>query len=155
MIMQVCSVCGEEKLVTAFPKNGRDNEGNTRYRPDCKVCYGIKRKINKKKHSKFLSNVKHRTGEVNVFTLDDWKECLIHFRGECAYCGKKQSRTVKLTKEHVVPVSKEGRTVKRNIIPACTSCNCSKGNLLLAEWYTRQRSYTIERMVRINAWLIG
>lgn len=152
---QQCTVCGDEKPISEFPKNGKDKDGNTRYRPDCKVCYNIKRKISKKKHNKFMNNTKHRTGEEQTLTIEDWKECLIHFRGECAYCGAKQSRRVKLTKEHVIPVSKKGPTVKTNIIPGCTSCNCSKSNEDLEVWYRKQKFFNEERLQRIRRWCNG
>jgi CRISPR/Cas system-associated protein Cas10 (large subunit of type III CRISPR-Cas system) len=152
---QVCTVCGEEKPLSDFPKNGRDKDGNVRHRPDCKVCYNITRKISKKKHTKFLNNTKHRTGEEQTLSIEDWKECMIHFRGTCAYCGEKQSRKVKLTKEHVVPVSKGGMTVKDNIIPGCTSCNCSKSNQDLEVWYPKQPFYSKERYDKIRRWCNG
>lgn len=152
MELQVCSICGEEKEITEFPKNGKDKEGRTRYRTDCKQCYNINRKIKLNKHKKFMNNTKHRTGEDQTLSVDDWKDAMIYFRGTCAYCGKEQSRKLKLTKEHVVPVSCGGATVKSNIIPACTSCNCSKGNTPLIEWYQKQRFFDKARLEKIKRW---
>ena len=152
MDVQVCSDCGLEKLLTEFPRNGRDKFNKVRYRTDCKVCYNIKRKISKKKLNKFLNNTKHRTGELNTYSLDDWKDALIFFRGECAYCGRKQSRRVRLTKDHIKPVSKDGPTSRRNILPACTQCNCSKSDDSLEKWYPRQLFFSIERLERIKEW---
>ena len=149
---KVCSVCGVPKPLTDFPKNGKDKEGMTRYRADCKECYNISRKINKKKLSKFLNNTKHRTGEEDGYSLEDWKDAVLYFRGECAYCGRKQSRSVKLTKDHVVPVSKGGKTVRENIVPSCARCNSSKSDSDMEEWYVRQQFYSEERMNKINDW---
>lgn len=148
----VCSVCGEELPIAEFPKNGKDKDGNTRRRTECKECYNIKRRVKKKTHSKFMSNTKHRTGEEQTLSIEDWKECMIHFRGECAYCGTKQSRRVKITKEHVVPVSASGPTVKNNIIPCCTSCNCSKSNSDMETWYRKQKFFDKDRLERIRGW---
>lgn len=150
---KVCSVCGVPKPLTEFPKNGRDKEGATRYRADCKECYNISRKINKKKLSKFLNNTKHRTGEEDGYSFEDWKDTVMYFRGECAYCGRSQSRSVKLTKDHVIPVSKGGLTNRANIIPACTRCNSSKANHDLDEWYVKQEFYNDGRKERIDRWL--
>lgn len=36
---RVCGTCGELKPVEAFYKDGKDHNGNTRYRRDCKECY--------------------------------------------------------------------------------------------------------------------
>jgi 5-methylcytosine-specific restriction endonuclease McrA len=46
---------------------------------------------------------------------------------QCQYCSK--DLTVKeCTIDHVVPVSKGGRTTWHNVVTACYSCNNSKGN---------------------------
>lgn len=100
-----------------------------------------------------MNNTKHRTGEEDSYTFEDWKETVMYFRGECAYCGRKQSRKVKLTKEHVVPVSKGGVTDKSNIIPACKRCNSAKSDEDLADWYPRQKFYDEGRKERIDRWL--
>lgn len=155
MTTQICNVCGLEKPLSEFPKNGVDKDGNTRRRPDCTVCYNIKRKLDKRKHNKFVNNTKHRTGEEDTYSLSDWKDALVHFVGSCAYCGHKQSRRIKLTKDHVVPVNGPhggGKTVKNNIVPACPWCNSSKGDSKLSDWYPKQKFYSVERMVRIRQW---
>ena len=36
---RVCGMCGELKPVEAFYKDGKDKNGNTRYRRDCRDCY--------------------------------------------------------------------------------------------------------------------
>ena len=36
---RVCGSCGELKPVTAFYKDGKDRDGNIRYRRDCRDCY--------------------------------------------------------------------------------------------------------------------
>ncbi|MMZ45693.1 HNH endonuclease [compost metagenome] len=153
MSMRTCTACNEVKPIADFPKNGVDKFGAVRHRPDCRECYTIARKVGKKKHRKFLSNTKHRTGESKLLTLQDWRDALLHFRGCCAYCGKKQARNVILTKEHVVPVSQGGPTLRTNIIPACTSCNCSKGDTPLLEWYLKHSGFSAERLALIKRWI--
>ncbi|MNB67626.1 HNH endonuclease [compost metagenome] len=155
METKTCSVCGVEKPIVDYPRNGKDFNGATRYRTDCKECYGIARKISKKRHSKYVSNAKFRTGESELLTLKDWKDAMLFFRGGCAYCGTKRTRQVILTKEHVVPVSKGGPTTRRNIIPACTSCNCSKADTDLEVWYPKHKSFSEERYTMIKRWLRG
>lgn len=41
----------------------------------------------------------------------------------CVYCGKKKP----LTQDHAKPPSKGGKHVVKNVVPACMSCNSSKG----------------------------
>lgn len=151
--MKVCNVCGVPKPLTEFPKNGKFKDGSTRYRADCKECYNIGRKISKKRMTKFLNNTKHRTGEEDGYSFEDWKDTVMYFRGKCAYCGRKQSRSVKLTKDHVIPVSKGGLTVKHNIVPACPACNSSKSDSDFEEWYDNYKYFNADRKERINRWL--
>lgn len=148
-----CSVCGVEKEITEFPKNGKDKDGNTRYRTDCKVCYNITRKLTKQKAvTKFLNNTKKRTGEEKTYDLHDWKDAMVHFRGCCAYCGVKQTRKIKLTRDHVIPVTQNGPTTRENIVPACSKCNSSKSNHSVFDWLRKQKFCTPERMELIKAW---
>lgn len=151
-----CTVCGVEKDRTDFPKNGRYPSGLTRYRSDCKECYNITRKLTKKKAvGKFLNNTKNRTGEVNTYTLEDWRDCMVHFRGTCSYCGIKQSRKLRLTRDHVVPVSKGGVTTRQSIAPSCGRCNSSKSNHDLDVWYPKQLFYDEERHRKVREWIEG
>lgn len=69
------------------------------------------------------------------FTGDDWKRCLNRFGGECVYCGAKE----RLSMDHVVPVTRGGSHGVGNIVPACVSCNASKGNSFLMEWKFRRQ----------------
>jgi 5-methylcytosine-specific restriction endonuclease McrA len=50
-----------------------------------------------------------------------------HYR--CAYCDARAAHL-----DHVVPLSRGGTDTESNIVPACASCNLSKGAKTLAEW---------------------
>jgi hypothetical protein len=146
-------LCGVEKPLTQFYRNGKDKYGRTKYRSECKTCHKILKKISKKKHNKFKNNTRNR-GAKDVLTFDEWKEILIHWQGRCAYCGKEpKGRGQQLTKEHVVPLSKGGASTKNNIILACISCNCSKSNEDLIDWYHRQKFFNKERLRKILDWI--
>ena len=151
---KVCSFCGEEKFIEEFPKNGVDSEGKTRYRDDCKTCYNIRRKENrtKKKHSDFIGGQKRRGEDNPDFSHQEWKECVIFFGGECAYCGATPRKGQRLTRDHLEPVSKGGRTIQANIVPACSSCNSSKGAEDFKEWFMKQPFFSQERLNRIFKW---
>jgi 5-methylcytosine-specific restriction endonuclease McrA len=151
-----CSVCGIEKEMTDYPKNGKDKQGNTRHRTDCKECYGITRRLTKRKSvTKFLNNTKHRTGEIDTYTLDDWRDAMLHFRGACCYCGAKQSRRLRLTRDHVIPVSKGGGTTRKSIVPACQSCNSSKANKDMITWFKTKQFFDMGRLAEIITWCGG
>ena len=149
-----CSFCGEAKPLSAFAKNGVDKDGNPRYRDDCKQCYNIRRRENatKKKHTDFVGSMKRR-GEVDVsYTHQQWKETVIFFGGECAYCGRTMHKGERLTRDHLEPVSEGGLTTQDNIVPACHSCNSSKGKSEWREWFMKQPFFSQERMNRIFKW---
>ncbi len=50
-------------------------------------------------------------------------------QGRCYYCGRKFPPSV-LTMDHIVPISRGGRSVKSNLVPACQNCNFSKKHQL-------------------------
>lgn len=52
----------------------------------------------------------------------------------CFYCGS----TDKIEADHVIPVSRGGRHSIGNLIPACRSCNATKGNRFIIEWKLAQ-----------------
>lgn len=54
----------------------------------------------------------------------EWRMLKYYYGNRCAICGM---RNAKLTKDHIVPVSKGGSDNISNIQPACQSCNSKKG----------------------------
>lgn len=86
---------------------------------------------------------------LSTLTLEQWKECLSFFNNCCAYCG---SEVELLEQEHVIPLSKGGCYIKENIVPACHSCNASKGNKDMEPWYREQPFFSEERLKRIYEW---
>lgn len=154
IVLKTCTFCGEEKLLTDFPKNGVDKNGKVKYRDDCKTCYNIRRRENrtKKKHTDFIGGQKRRGEENPNFSHQEWKECLIFFGGECAYCGGTTRKGQRLTRDHLEPVSQGGRTIQSNIVPACSSCNSSKGAEDFKTWFMKQPFFSQERLNRIFKW---
>lgn len=53
--------------------------------------------------------------------------------GVCHYCHSNVGRE-NLTMDHVVPLSRGGKSKKGNIVPACKECNSKKRYLLPLEW---------------------
>ena len=54
-------------------------------------------------------------------------------RGVCYYCNQKVGPD-QLTMDHVVPLSRGGKSKKGNIVSACKACNTKKKYLLPMEW---------------------
>lgn len=71
-----------------------------------------------------------------VFTERDWKRLVARFYGCCAYCLVKCDN---LQLDHVIPLSRGGYNGAGNYLPACPTCNRSKGARLLFEWKKKAR----------------
>lgn len=53
--------------------------------------------------------------------------------GTCWYCGEKVGYH-NLTMDHVIPLSRGGRSTKDNLVPSCKECNNKKKSSLPVEW---------------------
>ena len=51
----------------------------------------------------------------------------------CSYCNQ-PTAPGELTMDHVVPISRGGKSVKGNVVPCCKECNTRKKGLLPMEW---------------------
>jgi hypothetical protein len=76
------------------------------------------------------------------------------FRNCCAFCGvnanhSRNAGSARLTVEHVLALTKNGLDEIDNIIPSCHSCNCSKNNAPVEDWYRRQPFFTEARWRKI------
>lgn len=70
-----------------------------------------------------------RFSKSNLYLRDQYK---------CQYCGNKFART-HLTMDHVVPISRGGKTEWTNIVAACNPCNSTKGNRM--DWKPKYKPY--------------
>jgi len=78
--------------------------------PDKKKAYQVQRR----------SKIKNL---ITDLTTSQWDEIKSFYNYCCAYCGKE----TKLTIDHVIPIAKGGHHTANNVVPACLSCNSSKG----------------------------
>jgi len=65
--------------------------------------------------------------DAGRFTLNEWEYIKWLYNYKCAMCQKK----VKLTVDHIIPVSKGGRNEFENLQPLCKSCNSKKSNKII------------------------
>ena len=74
----------------------------------------------------------------------------------CAYCGTKDKR---LTIDHVIPVSKGGKTSFENCVAACKNCNSTKNDRIPSEagMYLKRQPYcpTISEFIRLKVKELG
>lgn len=61
-----------------------------------------------------------------------WWQNLIQ-KTACYYCQTAISRT-EVTMDHIVPISRGGRSTAGNLVPACKTCNEQKRSLTPMEW---------------------
>ena len=78
-----------------------------------------------------LKRERHRARELRETQW--WKRRLA--KGRCHYCGRPISPK-ELTMDHVVPISRGGKSSKANVVPCCKECNNAKKQLLPIEWET-------------------
>ncbi len=54
-------------------------------------------------------------------------------KGQCHWCGQNVPAK-ELTMDHIVPISRGGKSAKNNVVAACKTCNTKKKQLLPMEW---------------------
>ncbi|MCK5643341.1 MAG: HNH endonuclease [Gammaproteobacteria bacterium] len=81
-----------------------------------------------------------------ALTLAAWRRRLNQIGEKCIYCGAPYESI-----DHIIPVSKSGSDATENLVPSCLTCNLSKYNLNVLEWFARQPFCTPESLDRINA----
>lgn len=67
----------------------------------------------------------------DTLTLEEWDAILERFNHSCVYC---QRTDQELVKDHLIPAVMGGGFTAENIVPACTSCNCSKSDTPVEEF---------------------
>lgn len=100
----------------------------------------IKDYINKKRRERYKKNLeksrlyskirKHQRRTAGTIDYNEWiKKCNL-LGNKCQMCGK-SSDIVKLTIDHILPISKGGTNILENLQPLCLSCNSKKGSKII------------------------
>ncbi len=63
-------------------------------------------------------------------TLQEWEMLKKEYDYYCPACGKCEPK-IKLTEDHIIPISKGGSDNIKNIQPLCGSCNIKKFNKII------------------------
>ena len=66
-----------------------------------------------------------KSNAIGAFTLKEWEELKRKFNYTCLKCGRKEPQ-IKLTKDHIIPLTSEGTNFISNIQPLCMGCNRKK-----------------------------
>lgn len=66
---------------------------------------------------------------IQTMPKADWDALLGEFHGCCAFCGDGATRQNRgIVPDHLIPVTDYGELVLGNVVPACQTCNDSRGN---------------------------
>ena len=110
-------------------------------------------------------NKNREKNKMHEISDSEWLSCKAYFNNSCAYCGlhedehyRKHYGKMKRFDLHKDHVDHEGANDLSNCVPACQSCNSSKHNKELEEWYRPNNElwcevYSHERLSKINKWL--
>ena len=75
-------------------------------------------------------HLRGKRAKLGSFSWVLWRERLNYYDGKCVYCGSEE----KIEIEHRIPVSRGGTNLPANLVPACMSCNRSKGTMTESEY---------------------
>jgi 5-methylcytosine-specific restriction endonuclease McrA len=127
-----CPLCGRERPADDFLAGKARKPSRA-----CGSCRTKRRAAHIKNYYRQLSpDERHtathrRRAESYGVAHEEYSRTAIlrRWRYRCAYCDGRASHL-----DHVVPLSRGGTDTEANIVPACASCNLSKGAKTLAEW---------------------
>lgn len=136
---------------------------NKKYRKKHKEHYNKYFKRYYKENPQVFKRARHRRlskekESLQTFTNEQWECVKSHFGNSCSYCGMTESEHKSafdevLHQDHFVPLSTGGDYTHDNIVPACRSCNCSKGNKSFFKWYLTHEHYSEKREKKILEFL--
>ena len=75
-------------------------------------------------------NEYHSKNQRKLMTKELRKRIMIRDNYTCQMCGKYMPDEVGLHIDHIVPVSKGGKTIESNLQVLCSKCNVRKSNNL-------------------------
>jgi 5-methylcytosine-specific restriction endonuclease McrA len=129
--MKQCSRCKKTKPNKAFGRNRTKADG---LQSECKLCKRSTDKVSDRKHRARKNITDRRNKHIRrayirtkqAYTIIEWQALKEKYNHTCLRCGKAEPE-IKLTVDHILPISKDGNNTIDNIQPLCSSCNSSKG----------------------------
>ena len=161
-----CKLCSAVRRKNYYEKNKqKENEQNLEYyhkHRDFEIQRMRTRRIQNPELISFWRKTHYRKNYKNMlimwnirkahkakirsdFTLEQWENCKNFFNNRCCYCSKDDV----LEQDHFIAFSKGGAYAVENIVPACKSCNSSKGDNDFKDWYSFWIHYSLEREQKI------
>ncbi|TMZ72779.1 HNH endonuclease [Klebsiella pneumoniae] len=84
----------------------------------------------KRKNPQRKRAYRHARKTSGTLLVRDWRRLCNRYGNKCAYCESMEPLTV----DHIIPVTRGGLHTIGNVLPACLSCNSSKGRKFIVEW---------------------
>lgn len=157
-----CSLCGDLKTKKHFNELNR-----TLYCDECSKKFFNEyrtteehRKRQREYEKKFRKTKKgiksvsqrNKSNLIGEYTDEQLNECLEFFEYKCAYSGEPLRDKV-ISKDHIIPLTKNGVNYIWNIAPTLIEINSSKSDNLLEDWYCKQPYFSRERLFKIYKWI--
>lgn len=128
---------GHWELVENFGIHSSRYDG---LRGQCKIHSNKSAQISKKKildtpegKSKLRTRNQQRRDGYVLWEYRDEKRAMQLYEKRCAYCGTPiNHKTVQY--DHILPISKGGKTIPENVIPSCMPCNNNKRAKDVISW---------------------
>lgn len=145
--MKKCPKCLKKKALKLFSfRSGNRSKEKRSYCKSCEVKSGQKYQLNNRdKYLNYKRQFKKKNREVFNFyerkrkylkrsnypgvthTIHEWEDLKQRHENTCLRC-KKSEPEIRLTADHIVPLSKGGSDCIGNIQPLCIKCNQIKNN---------------------------
>lgn len=133
-----CTRCGETKPLAAFHRASKNVNGRNSYCIDCEAAKydSNAERLREKARDNYRRNPtpaiaaghRRRARMMEIegsWTSEEWEALKARYNYTCLRCDRREPE-IKLSLDHVVPVSKGGKNTIDNAQPLCRSCNSRK-----------------------------
>ena len=150
--MKICTKCKKELPLDCFYKRKPSRRYRNTHRSWCKKCdlieckkwqkdnsvMFLKRVREYKKAHREMYNFHERARKYflrnphlfGTHSFKEWENLKVQYGFQCPCCGVKEPE-IKLTEDHIKPVSVGGLNTIENIQPLCGRCNRIKNNKII------------------------
>ena len=94
--------------------------------------------LNKTKWLNWSTHYRHIRRALGCLNMQNWNLIKNHYGSKCLKCERREPE-IKLTIDHIVPVSRGGTNDLNNLQPLCFSCNSSK-RVKIEDWRLNEQN---------------
>jgi 5-methylcytosine-specific restriction endonuclease McrA len=119
-----------KKLSKSHMGKNNFNFGRNHSGKNAPAWKGENGKCKNKEYLSWLKNKRNRLPKSGSHTWNEWQLLKAQYNWTCPSCHKKEP-IIKLTQDHIIPLSKGGSDNIENIQPLCRSCNSKKRTIII------------------------